>query len=119
MSNLKESNVSNAKLPRFEKSLLMVYEGAVSGSPGGRDDGYPETKYVVIDSREELLERYVKGCQLYECTEVDAEATFAEAKTSLRLKEERKSANAKVTQKAKRLAAWRKLNEEFSTANGD
>lgn len=39
------------KRPRY----LIEYQGYTSGTPGGRDDGYPETKYVIFDTVDKLV----------------------------------------------------------------
>jgi hypothetical protein len=40
--------------------LLAVWTGVVSGSLGGRDDGYPEEKYRVFSSFNELPDSLCK-----------------------------------------------------------
>jgi len=39
------------KRPRY----MVEYMGYTSGTPGGRDDGYPETQYRIFDSLDKLV----------------------------------------------------------------
>lgn len=68
--------------------FLVVYQGHVSGSPGGREDGYPEEKHVVCDSLAEAS-RYAdrKGFELYECRRLPAEVAVS-ARLEQELEEE-------------------------------
>jgi len=45
--------------------FLKTYSGFTSGTLGGRNDGYLETKYVTYDSFEKLVENY--GSKSNEC----------------------------------------------------
>ena len=49
---------------------LKVWEGAVSGSLGGRDDGYPETKTQVINNIEELISSYDGDATYFKLREI-------------------------------------------------
>ena len=49
---------------------LKVWEGAVSGSLGGRDDGYPETKAELINSIEELVSSFDRGATYFKLREI-------------------------------------------------
>lgn len=52
---------------------LKVWEGAVSGSLGGRDDGYPETKAELINSIEELVSSFDRGATYFKLREIPME----------------------------------------------
>jgi hypothetical protein len=52
---------------------LKVWQGTISGSLGGRDDGYPETKTRVIEDLEELIDTYDANADYFRLTPVNAE----------------------------------------------
>ena len=54
-------------------SYLKVWMGTVSGSPGGRDDGYPEQKTRVVDELEELVRTFDPKAVYYRLEEIPSE----------------------------------------------
>lgn len=56
---------------------LKVWQGFVTGSMGGRDDGYPETKYKLIDSLEVLVDTFDEKAEYYKLTPADVNAVVS------------------------------------------
>lgn len=69
---------------------LVKWEGVVTGSIGGRDDGYPETKTAVVDERSLLNYKNIKGLEVYEIAKL-AESTVKQLLKNLEDEEERKN----------------------------
>jgi hypothetical protein len=84
---------------------LVVYEGVITDSMGGRDDGYPETKTRVFKDDEALAD-YLGGGDFYKLTPATKEAV----KIIKRIWDKRDAeAEAKMTKIAK---ALKKLTPE-------
>lgn len=49
---------------------LKVWEGVISGSLGGRDDGYPETEVELINSIEELVSSFDRSATYFKLREI-------------------------------------------------
>lgn len=50
---------------------LKTWMGVVSGSLGGRDDGYPERKLMIVDNVGNLVDTYDPEAEYYKLEKVD------------------------------------------------
>ena len=53
---------------------LKTWMGVVSGSIGGRNDGYPERKFAVVDTLDELVRTYNPKAEYFRLEPVDVSA---------------------------------------------
>jgi hypothetical protein len=53
---------------------IKTWMGVTSGSHLGRDDGYPERKFALIESIDKLVETYDKKAEYYKLEPVDVSA---------------------------------------------
>ena len=56
------------------KKYLKTWMGTVSGSMGGRNDGYPERKFAVVDTLDELVETYDPEAEYFRLEPVNVSA---------------------------------------------
>ncbi len=61
-------------------NYLMVWQGVVTNSLHGRDDGQPQMKERVIRSTEELVRTFRRDAEYYRLTPVDVSAAVAALK---------------------------------------
>ena len=59
---------------------LKTWMGVVSGSMGGRDDGYPERKFALVDTLDELVRTYDKKAEYFRLEPVDVSAAVQAVK---------------------------------------
>jgi hypothetical protein len=60
---------------------LKMWQGVVSGSMGGRDDGQPETKTRVIDNLEDLVSTYDAKAKYFKLEPVDITSVVSAIKS--------------------------------------
>lgn len=79
-------------------TFLAVWEGRVTGSLGGRDDGYPETKTALVDTEEDLYNRFhgCKNLQVYTLTSVPSGKLSEIWERVIRTQDSRKKAVEKL-----------------------
>ena len=59
---------------------LKTWMGVVSGSMGGRDDGYPQRKFAVVDTLDELVRTYDPKAEYFCLEPVDVSAVVRAVK---------------------------------------
>jgi hypothetical protein len=55
----------------MRQKYLKVWEGTVQNSLDCRDDGYPETKLLLIDTEEKLIRHYTEAATFYKLEQVN------------------------------------------------
>ena len=99
-------------------SYLMIYMGTVSGSPGGRDDGYPEEKRRTISNDVQLVEAMkenpkAKFYELKPLTEIDTFGIKRKVKEQKDMEKERRRVEREAKKEAKDKAEYARLQEKF------
>lgn len=89
---------------------LVTYEGVVTGSLAGRDDGYPMIYSVVVDSLAEAG-KYAdkKDFQAYQCEPLSTEFVVKKKQQSDTAKEIAKA----TAERTKELALFQHLKEKY------
>jgi len=64
----------------MEMKYLMTWIGMTSGSHLGRDDGYPERKFRLIESLDDMVTSHNQKAEYYRLEPVDVSAAVQAAK---------------------------------------
>lgn len=90
---------------------VKTYEGVVTGSLGGREDVYPETKYVHYNSIESLAKDFgtKRGERYYKVEELNYREVEKQAKETLKALEEKD----KQKQKEELLKEKKRIEEQL------
>lgn len=59
---------------------LKTWMGVTSGSLGGRDDGYPERKSLIIEDLDRLVSTYDPNAEYYKLEPVDVSSAVGAIK---------------------------------------